>query len=86
LPAENALEITFEENREVIAGTFENQEYHPFIWLTNLENEENEEKHVVPGLFWHNSEDDAHPYASGLVNHKGYEVPWNYISENYVYN
>lgn len=68
LPNENVLDITFEENREVIAGSFREQEYHPFIWLTNLETEEDDEKHVVPGLFWHNSEDDAHPYASGLTN------------------
>ena len=52
----------------IVRGHFKDQEYHPFIWLTNLEKEEDDEKHVVPGLFWHNSEDDAHPYSSGLNN------------------
>jgi hypothetical protein len=52
-------------------------EYQNFICLTNLHLED-ESKHVVEGIYWHNSIDDAHPYASGLNNPKNKKlIPWN---------
>jgi len=39
LPPQPTVAIAIEENIEIISGHFEDKPYHPFIWLTNLQEE-----------------------------------------------
>ena len=79
LPTEQELAITYEENTEIISGHFEDRPYHPFIRLTNLQEEDadDDSQQVVADLFWNNTIDEAHPYSSGLHDAQGKSVPWN---------
>jgi hypothetical protein len=78
LPPQQTVAIAIEENIEIISGHFEDRPYHPFIWLTNLqEDAEDDSQQVVSGLFWHNSIDEAHPYESGLSDPRTESIVWN---------